>query len=209
MKHQQLNLLDFGYNDNGDFVNLVEEQAKNSEIAKEEFDRKLKENENPLVRILADLWCGRFEDNTFNETLDQVERESKTKCYHYGNLDKLMFIYTITTDEGYSYFIFENENHYLLFLHGFESDLLDDYLTGKNKLNCAALGVLVYDKQGYKIWQFGEKEKDIRYQCIINEWQMNKFGENRINKGKKIKDFCEIEFSLPKLIEYWGESEKV
>lgn len=30
-----------------------------------------------------------------------------------------------------------------------------------------------------------------------------------MNKGKKIKDFYEVELSLPKLTAYWGESEIV
>ena len=202
---EQLNLLDFGNNENGEYVNLVEEERKKNELAQEDYENKLKENENPLVRILAGLWCYRFHKNTFNETLDQIERESKTKCFHYGNLEKLMFVFTLTTEDDYSYFVFETEKHYLLFVSGINNKLLDEYLLGNKTLSCPALGVEVYDKQGYQIWEFGEKDKDIRYQCIINEWHMDKFGENRMNKGKKIKDFYEIEFELPKLIEYWGE----
>lgn len=36
---------------------------------------------------------------------------------------------------------------------------------------------------------------------------MNKYGDNRMNKGKKIKDFYEVELSMPKLVDYWGESD--
>ena len=207
MKDNQLNLLNFGYNDEGEFVDLVEEEKRKSDLAIADYEKRLEEHENPLVRILAGLWCSRFGQNTFNETLEQLDREVESKCYHYGNLEKLMFVFTLETEDEERYFIFENKEHYLLFVHGISNKLLDEYLLGNKTLSCPALGVEVYDKQGHKIWKFGDKDQDIRYQCIINEWHMNKFGTNRMDHNKKIKDFYEIEFTLPKLIEYWGESE--
>ena len=35
---------------------------------------------------------------------------------------------------------------------------------------------------------------------------MDKYGTNRIEKGKPIKDFCQVEITLPDLINYFGES---
>ena len=63
---------------------------------------------------------------------------------------------------------------------------------------------------GKRIEEYADGERykeDIRHIVVMQEWQMNKFSENRINKGKKIKDFYEVECTLPNLISYWGESE--
>ena len=38
---------------------------------------------------------------------------------------------------------------------------------------------------------------------------MDKFSKNRINEGKKIKDFYEVEFTWNDFTGYWGESEIV
>ena len=40
----------------------------------------------------------------------------------------------------------------------------------------------------------------------MKEWKMNKYSTNRINQGKKIKDFYECEFYMKDLTAYFGES---
>ena len=65
----------------------------------------------------------------------------------------------------------------------------------------------IFDKDGNKIQEFSDadRKQDVRYKAIIDDWQMDKYGTNRIEQGKHIKDFCEVEITLPDLIKYFGE----
>lgn len=51
-----------------------------------------------------------------------------------------------------------------------------------------------------------ELQEDILANVYAIKRITNKFSQNRINEGKKIKDFYEVEFTLPNLIDYWGET---
>lgn len=207
MSDELLNLFDFGTNNKGEYVNLAEEEKKLKDISDKEFDEWLKNHENPLVKIAADFLvnCYDLEHKTKNELKEELEWIVEQKVYHYGNLEKGLYIYTLFTGDCWC-FVFENDKHIMVNLnYVYSAKEIDEYLFGKQLIQCNALSVRVYDLKGNKIEQYGEKDKDIRYQCLINEWKANIYGDNRMNPLKKIKDFYEIAINLTKLTAYWGE----
>lgn len=208
MGTKTLDLFDFGENENGEYVNLVEEEKKLKDISEKDFQEWLAKHENPLVRIAHDCWTpfDYVDRYSYNELKEELEWIAAQKIYHYGNLEKGLYVYTLFTGSCWC-FVFENENHVMVNLNYIYSGKeVEKYLHGYKLIHFNALSVRVYDLKGNKITEYGEKEKDIRYQAVINEWQMNKYGDNRMNENKKIKDFYEVELSLPKLTAYWGES---
>ena len=206
----ELNLLDFGTNDKGEYVNLVEEQKRLKDISEQEFQKWLANHNDPLVKIAYDLLPYEKRQLTYNEIKEECEWVAFQKVYHYGNLGKDLYVFTLFNG-NYWFFIFLNKNHYLVNRNSVDSQKeVEDVLFGNKLISFNALAVSVYDLKGNLITKYAEqdnKEQDIRYQVVINEWQMNKYGDNRINVGKKIKDFYEVELLLPKLTAYWGESE--
>lgn len=221
MGDDTLNLFDFGTNENGEYVNLVEEEKKLNDISAKELELWVTKHENPLVRIVFDLFisCIEIEEGINNDIKEKINRIIATKCYHYGNLEKGMYIFSLC-DGDYFKIIFQNENHYLAaepnnwkLEHDTYGNVvsipLEDYLLGKETIAFPALYCHCYDLNGNRIEKYANQEQykeDIRHIVVIQEWQMNKFSENRMNKGKKIKDFYEVEFALPNLIDYWGET---
>ena len=207
MSDDFLNLLDFGTNEKGEYVNLAEEERKLKDISDKEFQEWLENHNDPLVRIAYDLLPYERKKLTYNELKEKLEWVAFQKVYHYGNMEKGLYIYTLFDGDTWT-FIFENENHIMVNTNRFYSQReVEDVLFGKKLVSFNAMAVRVYDLNGNQIHQYGDKEQDIRYQVVINEWKMNKYGDNRIDKGKKIKDFYEVELSLPKLVDYWGASE--
>ena len=207
--NEELNLLDFGTNDKGEYVNLVEEEKRLKDISNQQFMQWLKSHDNPLVRIAYDLLPYERNKLTYNELKEELEWVAFQKAYHYGNMEKGLYIYTLF--DGYNWtFIFENENHIMVNTNRcYSQKEVEDVLFGNKPIPFNALAVSVYDLKGNLITEFAEQDhyqEDIRYQVVINEWQMNKYGDNRMDKGKKIKDFYEVELSLPKLTDYWVES---
>ena len=205
----ELNLLDFGTNDKGEYVNLVEEEKRLKDISNKEFRNWVDNNDNPLIKVVADFFRSSydFENKTKNELKEELEWIVEQKVYHYGNMEKGLYIYTLFDGECWA-FVFENEKHIMVNLnYAYSSKEIDEILFGNKLIQCNALAVRVYDLKGNRINEYGNKEKDIRYQCLINEWKANVYGDNRMNEGKKIKDFYEIAINLTKLIEYWGESD--
>ena len=212
MSDETLNLLDFGTNEKGEYVNLAEEEKRLKDISDKEFQEWLKNHNDPLVRIAYDLLPYDRKKLTHNELKEKLEWVAFQKVYHYGNMEKGLYIYTLFDGDTWT-LIFENENHIMVNTNRLYSQKeVEDVLFGKKLVSFNALAVRVYDLKGNLITEYAEqdnKEQDIRYQVVINEWQMDKYGDNRMNKGKKIKDFYEVELSLPKLTAYWGESEIV
>lgn len=220
MMSKQLSLLDFGINENGEYVNLVEEEEIKNDISEKELNDFINNHHDPLIRLANDYFTGyQYDNNLLSEIADKLEQIVKTKCYHYGNMEKGLYIFSLYSKEDDRYIlVFENENHYLtfgcddFFFKG--NDLiyysLEDYLYGKAKIYFPALYCLVYDLKGIPIKEYHDNDRyqeDIRHICCIKEWKMNKYGTNRIQIGKKITDFYEVEFTLPDLVKYWGESE--
>lgn len=212
MSEQELNLFDFGTNDKGEYVNLVEEEKRLKDISEKDFQEWLKNHDNPLVRIAFDC-CMPYDyldKYTYNELKEELEWIAFQKVYHYGNMEKGLYIFTLFTGSCW-FFVFENENHYIANINTMYSQKeVEKYLFGKELIQFNALSVRVYDLKGNLITEYGGStdkiDEDIRQKAVINEWQMNKYGDNRMNKGKKIKYFYDVELSLPKLTAYWGEN---
>lgn len=220
--YETLDLFSFGNNENGDYVDLVQEEKKRKDISHNELMNWVASHENPLIRIAFDLFVSaiEIEKGINNDIKAKLERIVATKCYHYGNMAKGLYIFSLCDNDNFK-LIFENDKHYLAAepnnwkleheSYGKVVDVsLDDYLLGKEKIDFPALCCHCFDLQGNQIEKYADGERykeDIRHIVCIGEWQMHKFSENRITKGKKIKDFYEVEFTLRNLIDYWGESE--
>lgn len=208
----EINLLDFGTNDKGEYVNLVEEEKRLKDISDKEFQEWLDNHHDPLVKIAyGNMLSYEKLQLTHNELKEELEWVAYQKVYHYGNMEKGLYIYTLFNGNAWG-FVFENDKH--IMVNGnwvYSKKEVEDILFGKEAIQFNALAVRVYDLKGNHITEYGRNNEniddDIRQKVVINEWQMNKYGNNRMNSGKKIKYFYEVELSLPKLIEYWGESE--
>ena len=218
-----INLLDFGTNDKGEYVNLVEEEKRLKDISEKELQEWTAANPDPLIRIAFDCFISstEIEFGNHNDIKDKLNEIVKTKCYHYGNLGKNLYIFSINCKGRYM-IVFENSNHYLVFEpslwkleHGSYGNMVDvafdDYLLGKETISFPALYCPCYDTKGNRIHQYTDQDhyqEDIRHIVCIKEWKMDKFSTNRMYENrKKIKDFYECEFRLTDLINYWGESE--
>lgn len=202
----EIDLLNFGTNENGEYVDLVEEEKRKNDIAEEEYNSWVENHENPLIRISNDLIC-RLDYKTFNEMKEDVEWIADKKIYHYGNMEKDLYIYSLFNGT-YWYLVFENLNHILLNKCHIEE--IDDVLKSKKSICFPATYLVCYDANGKHITKYEEQDnyqEDIRHIICIKEWQMNKYSKNRIYQGKKCKDFYECEFYLKDLTAYFGESE--
>ena len=221
MSEQEINLLNFGYNELGEYVDLVEEERKKNDISKNELESWVNNNDDPLIKIAYDsYYSSRWELDTCKGIQEKLIEIAKTKCYHYGNMGKGLYIFSIN-NEGRYFIIFENENHYLTheasgwkLEYGSYGNIIDvpfdDYLLGKETISFPAMYCACYDLKGNRIHKYTDQDnykEDIRHIVCIKEWQMDKYSKNRMQEGKKIKDFYEVEFYLTDLINYWGESE--
>lgn len=225
MNDKSLNLFDFGINDNGDYVNLVEEEKIKNDLDEKQFKEWINSHENPLIRIASDHFLGyRWDGHNKKDIIARLEKTVSTKCYHYGNMEKGLYIFSLYDEEYEKHLIvFENEKHYLAFCcndffmietpsgKAIPDCVLEDYLTGKQTFKFPACYCPCYDLNGNRIEQYAGHDNyqdDIRYIVCIKEWHMDKFSENRMKKGKKIVDFYEVEFTLQDLIKYWGENDE-
>lgn len=205
-------LFEFGTNENGEYVNLVEEEKIKNDIDEKSFHEWLDHHENPLIRLAADFLVSYYEleTKTYNELKEKLERIVEQKTYHYGNMAKDFYIYTLNAGGNCYCFVFDTPNYIMANLnYCYGQKEVDKVLFGEELIQMNALSVRCYTKNGNRIDEYSDNDPkdDIRYKVVMDEWQMHKFGENRIRKGKKIKDFYEVAIALPKLIEYWGESE--
>lgn len=210
LKSEKLNLFDFGTNKDGQYVNLVEEEKKLNDINEQDFQKWLLNHQNPLVRIAYDILCpyNKLEKSTYNELKEKLEWIAEQKVYHYGNMEKDFYVYTLFQGDCWC-FVFETLNHVMLNINYLYSQKeVEQCLFGDKVIPFNALAVRVYDTNGNRINRYADQDRykeDIRHIVCINEWQMDKYSENRMNKGKKIKDFYEVELSIPKLVKFWGE----
>lgn len=216
MKNQTtetLNLFDFGNNDSGNYVNLVEEEKRLKDISDKEFQDWIDNHFEPLIRVAADFSINYYdlENKTKNELKEELERIVASKCYHYGNMEKDFYVYSLQCSEKCYCFVFETLNYIMVNInYVYGSKELTEYLFGNKLIQFNALSVRVYDHKGKRINEYGEYghiEDDIRQKAVIHEWQMHKYGQNRMSNssGKKIKNFYEVEIALPNLTAYLGE----
>lgn len=208
MVDENLNLFDFGTNKNGEYVNLVEEEKRAKDISREELEKWVESNYEPLTKIVFHLCVGYIElgRKTNNEIKEMINKIVDTKCYHYGNMKKDLYIFSLT-DGCRQFLVFYNLKHYLVAY--INDDTLENYFMGRADIVFPASYCPIFDEKGNRIEQYADGEnykKDIRHIVIMDEWQAKSYSRNRINEGKNIKDFYECEFTLPDLIKYWGES---
>lgn len=216
-EYQQLDLLDFGVNESGEYVNLVEEKKQKEDISEKALKDFITNHHDPLIRIADSFFCGyEYDGHYYKDVQTKLEKIATTKCFHYGNLKEGIYIFSLYDESEDRYIlVFENKNHYLGFgCDGFYFDKdnnyihysLDDYLTGKAKISFPALYCPIFDLNGIRQQQYCDDpyQNDIRHIVCIKEWHMDKYSVNRIQEGKKIKDFYECEFALPDLIKHWG-----
>ena len=215
-------LFEFGTNENGEYVNLVEEKKAKNDFNEKQLEEWIKNHENPLIRIADEYFCGyEWDGHFYKDIADRLEEIVKTKCYHYGNMSKGLYIFSLYDKLTDRYIlVFENEKHYLGFgcndffmIHSpsgveIQDCTLDDYLMSRQSIKFPALYCPCFDLNGNKIEDYHDSDyqNDIRHIVCIKEWQMDKFSFNRIQEGKKIKDFYEVEFYLKDLTRHWGES---
>lgn len=218
---EDISLFDFGYNEAGEYVDLVEAEKIKNDIDIKEYQEWLLKEDNALLKI-ADFCFGydEFDESSIiNDIKDNLIKIVSTKTYHYGNMKKGLYIFSLTNEkENRSILVFDNNQHYLAFgCDGFYFEnkelidcKLDDYLLSKASISFPALYCPCFDLKGNKIEKYAGNEhyqEDIRHIVCIKEWQMDKYSKNRIQEGKKIKDFYEVEFYLKDLINYFGEAD--
>lgn len=217
-------LFEFGTNENGEYVNLAQEEKQKNDLSEQQLNEWINSHENPLIRIADHYFCGyEWDGHCYKDIADRLEAIVKTKCYHYGNMEKGLYIFSLYDKLTDRYIlVFENEKHYLGFgcndfflIESQEGATiqdcdLDDYLMGKQTIKFPALYCPCFDLQGNRIEEYCDNpyQNDIRHIVCIKEWQMDKYSFNRIQKDKKVKDFYEVEFYLHDLINYFGEEIK-
>lgn len=207
-----LNLFEFGNDDNGNYVNLVEEKREKIENVivynYEQLTEKFKENSTYclVARYYDNGWWQR--GLTFDEIIDEIKSVSNSKCYHYGNMERGIYVYSMKFGENDYRIFFENTDHIVSVRH---LGQLNDLLFGKEKIMFPACEVDLFNvKTTEKIKSgYGNYKDDIRYKIICGEFEALKYSTNRIDPNKKPKDFYELEFTLNDFIKYYGEDENV
>lgn len=211
---RQISLFDFGFDENGDYVNIAEKKRAEDERYYQEysFEEIIKghESDNDFVVCASfHLGCVSQWGMTLDEIRAEIAKEAKSKCYHYGNMSKGIYAYSyrIDFDDGDQRYMFaiENESNIVVVRH---CESIDDIITGKEKICYPALAVYMFDKteSGAKEIKsgYGEHKNDIRYKVLCDRFRILEFSGNRIYPGKKPKDFYECEYALPDFIKYWG-----
>lgn len=208
-KYEQLNLFEFGNNEEGKYVNLLDDFQEKNDLKNKSIEEWINEQFNaPMYRIINTCCSGYFEEKeTLSERIKRLDKIRESECYHYGNLRDDRYISSIVDGESFR-FIFSSKNYNIVTCwHWFEDNSIEDVLSGKAKICFPACMTDIFDKEGNKIHEFSDydKKQDVRYKAIIDDWQMDKYGTNRIEQGKPVKNFCEVEITLPDLIKYFGE----
>lgn len=220
MKQEQLSLFDFGENDKGQYLNLVEEEKRLHDISEKELEDFIKNHSDPLIRIAYRFFIGyAWDGHILRDVKEKLENIVKTKTYHYGNMAKDLYIFSLNSygsDYETAIFIFDNTKHYLVFnALGYKSTKpfkeydIDDYISIKADFHFPALFCEIYDKNGNRIEQYADGkdyQKDIRHIVCMKEWEMGKYSKNRLEENKKPKDFYEVEFTMQDLVNYFGDS---
>ena len=223
---ETLNLFEFGNNENGSYVNLVEEEKRKADISKAELLDFVNNYLDPFIKVIYNIFFFERKLDSKAAILTDIKNEleeiyEKHKVYHYAKFNKGIYVFSITYDERL-YIIFENQEHYLIFEGKTQEwDLenrkwipvtIEDYLLSKQSICFPACHTKIFDtKTGEQITKFAGEERyaeDIRHIVIMKEWQMDKFSKNRLHEGKKIKDFYEVEFYWDDFQKFYGESEK-
>lgn len=216
-RSSQLNLFDFGFDENNNYVNIVEQeqmklQEEWKEYSYEELISGYEKDNNYCICAIFSLGCLTQHGMTLEQSQRDIKKQAQTKCYHFGNMDKGIYAYSFRIDyeDGDKDYLFaiENSKHIAVVRH--ISDI-NDVLTGKQKLGYPAVCVYLFEitENGLKIIDsgWGEYKQDIRYKILCDEFEILKFSTNRIDPSKKPKDFYECEFALSDFANYHKSKE--
>lgn len=214
-QYEQLELFEFGYNDEGEYVNhSEEEQKKLLELEKTKFPEYSYEEltkgftfSQEDEKLLAYNYLDIFSQykRTIPDIIKEIKRLANNKCWHYVNFDKKIYIYSYEhhDEESHIDLYIQIDKYYI---HCCEHNLKEVLEEGICFPACA---IWIYENVDgfFKRVEgpYGNKEEDIRYQIICDKLQALKFGTNRIDPDKKPKDFYEVKFSLIDFAKYWGE----
>lgn len=203
----------FGNDENGNYVNLIEEERKKREEKFKEypFEEIIKGNEfdnNYMVVAQFHTGCLYQWGHTLEEIRKEIEMVAKTKCYHCGNMEKNIYAYSFKEDDDFYWFCIENDNHIVVIRH---TDNINSLLTGEKKICYPACCMYIFEKHENEPISlitsgYGKYKEDIRYKVLCDEFKILEFSTNRIYPNKKSKDFYECEFKLSDFIKYHGEA---
>lgn len=209
---EKLNIFEFGTNDKGEYVNLVEESNREREekfktYPYEEIIKGHEDEADFCVVATFHMGCVSQWGMSVEDIQREIQREVDTKCYHYGNMEKGIYAYTYKIEfedgEVMYWFCVENEKHIVVVKH---LKSLDDLLNGNEKICYPACEVYMFDSNGSQIRNgYGHYKDDIRYKVLCEEFEILEFSTNRIDPKKPPKDFYEAEYTLPDFIKHWGE----
>lgn len=136
---------------------------------------------------------------------EEIMKVVKTKCYHYGNMEKGLYIYSFKEEYqsgGKSYYLMFDNGEYVVTIR---VDNIDNVLMGKELICFPACALDIFDKNGNWINSgYGKHKNDIRYKILCDSWKILDFSINRIGNSKP-KDFYECQFKWEDLTKYWGE----
>ena len=213
-KYEQLNIFEFGNDEEGKYVNFSEEEQKKlleqekikyPDYSYEEITKDFtfsQEYEKLLAYNFLDIF------SQYKKTIPELVKEIKTLanniCWHYVNFDKKIYVYSFEHhDEENNIDLYIQIDKY--YIHCCEHKLQEVL---KDGICFPACMITIYENvDGFfkKVdGPYGEKEKDIRYQIICDKLQALNFGTNRIDPDKKPKDFYEVKFELIDFMNYWG-----
>lgn len=212
-ENKQLCIFDFGLNEKGEYVNLLEDQEK-ERLSKwhsytwEQITQGHSQEEDYM--IVATYYQSEY--SQYGLELDDLKKEiqkiAESKCYHYGNLKKMIFVYSYQFEKDFYRIAIENQKYIVLCKH---YGNIDDVLMGKEQIGYPACEIELFEKKDDEIVQIrsgyadGEHYKDdIRYKILCESFEIIKFSTNRVQPGKKPKDFCECQFKLDDFAKHWG-----
>lgn len=216
MKENQISIFDFGLDDKGNYVNLVEEAEKERlknwhDYPYEEIIKGYENDDDFCVVATFHMGCVSQYGLTIQEIQEEIKKEVATKCYHFGNMNKNLYIYSYRVDfedgEKMYWLVVENEKHIVVIRH---CGNIEDILTDKEQICYPACCVYLFEvtESGVKkiTSGYGEKEKDIRYKILCGELNILEFSTNRIDPHKPPTDFYEAQYKFSDFMNYHGQS---
>ena len=140
----EIDLLNFGTNENGEYCDLVEWEKHKQDISEQELIDQINKHENPLIRLADFMFCGyEWDGHCYKDILARLEKIITTKTYHYGNFKNSLYVFSLYDELTDRYvLVFQNEKHYLIYScndfywkeHEMIDYTLEDYLLGKTDL---------------------------------------------------------------------------
>lgn len=206
MAKEQLNIFDFGLNEDGEYVNIVEsEQARHDAYYKEySFEEIIKGHEDDAEFVFMahfHMSCLEHWGRTVEDIQKLIQKDAATKTYHFGNTEKLVFAYSykLTDLDDCYIFCIENQN-YIVAQHHHGN--IDDILTDKVQICYPACEIDCFKTEENTVVDIHADERD----QIFEELEIFKLSTNRIVEGRKLEMFCEAQHPFSAFVKHWGQS---